>query len=92
MNNKQVSENKTSVKSWFWFIRQFFVYVLIIPVKIYQYLISPMIGTSCRFSPTCSAYSIEALKKYGPIKGLYLAICRILRCNPWGGHGHDPVP
>ena len=92
MNKKQVNENKTSIKLWFWFIRQFFVYVLIIPVKIYQYLISPMIGASCRFTPTCSAYSIEALKKYGPIKGLYLAIWRILRCNPWGGHGHDPVP
>ncbi len=68
------------------------VFILIIPVKIYQYTISPMLGASCRYTPTCSAYSIEALKKYGPVKGSYLAIKRILSCNPWGGHGHDPVP
>ncbi len=68
------------------------VFILIIPIKIYQYAISPMLGASCRYTPTCSAYSIEALKKYGPIKGSYLAIKRILSCNPWGGHGHDPVP
>jgi len=68
------------------------VFILIIPIKIYQYAISPMLGASCRYTPTCSAYSIEALKKHGPIKGSYLAIKRILSCNPWGGHGHDPVP
>ncbi len=68
------------------------VFILIIPIKIYQYAISPMLGVSCRYTPTCSAYSIEALKKHGPIKGSYLAIKRILSCNPWGGHGHDPVP
>ncbi|MCW3788728.1 membrane protein insertion efficiency factor YidD [Plebeiibacterium sediminum] len=68
------------------------VFILIIPIKIYQHAISPMLGASCRYTPTCSAYSIEALKKHGPIKGSYLAIKRILSCNPWGGHGHDPVP
>jgi hypothetical protein len=67
-------------------------FLLILPIRFYQYVISPMIGPSCRFTPTCSQYSIEALKKHGPLKGLYLAIWRILRCNPWGGHGHDPVP
>ena len=68
------------------------VYLLILPVKFYQYVISPMIGPSCRYTPTCSAYTIEALKKHGPIKGLWLSIKRILSCNPWGGSGHDPVP
>ena len=69
------------------------VALLILPVKIYQWTISPMLGSNCRYTPSCSAYSIEALKKHGPIKGVYLAIKRILSCNPWwGSHGHDPVP
>ena len=61
-------------------------------IKIYQLVISPLIGPSCRYTPTCSQYGIEALKKYGLIKGLWLTIKRVARCNPWGGHGHDPVP
>lgn len=73
-------------------IRQALVYLLIFPVKIYQWTISPMIGPSCRYTPTCSAYTIEALKKHGPIKGLWLSIKRIASCNPWGGSGYDPVP
>ena len=71
---------------------RFFVFLLIIPVKIYQKLISPMFPASCRFVPTCSQYAVEALQKHGPIKGLYLAVKRILKCNPWGGSGYDPVP
>ncbi len=67
-------------------------FLLIGLVKLYQWLISPVLPNSCRYYPTCSAYSIEALKKYGPFKGLWLAIKRILRCNPWGGSGYDPVP
>ncbi len=61
-------------------------------IKLYQWLISPWLGASCRFTPTCSQYAIEALKKYGPLKGIWLTAKRIARCNPWGGHGHDPVP
>ena len=61
-------------------------------VKIYQNVISPITPASCRYTPTCSSYSIEAIKKYGPFKGGYLSIKRFLSCNPWGGHGHDPVP
>ena len=61
-------------------------------IKIYQLIISPLIGPSCRYTPTCSQYGIEAFKKYGPIKGGWLTLKRIARCNPWGGHGHDPVP
>jgi putative membrane protein insertion efficiency factor len=61
-------------------------------IKVYQTIISPWMGPSCRYTPTCSQYGIEAIKKYGPLKGGWLTIKRILRCHPWGGHGHDPVP
>lgn len=64
----------------------------ILLVKIYQWIISPILPQSCRYTPTCSAYMIEALQVWGPIKGLYLGIRRISSCHPWGGHGHDPVP
>ena len=59
--------------------------LLLIPIYFYQRCIS-------RFTPTCSQYAVEALKKHGPFKGLYLAIRRLLRCHPWGGSGYDPVP
>lgn len=65
---------------------------LVLPIRFYQQFISPLTPPSCRFTPTCSQYAVEALKKHGPLKGLYLAIRRILRCHPWGGHGYDPVP
>jgi len=55
-------------------------------------VISPYLPPSCRYTPTCSAYGIEALKKYGPFKGSWLTIKRIASCHPWGGHGYDPVP
>lgn len=61
-------------------------------IKLYQVLISPLLGANCRFHPTCSQYGIEAIRKYGPFKGGWLTLKRIGRCNPWGGHGHDPVP
>ena len=61
-------------------------------IKLYQWIISPLLGSKCRYTPTCSHYGIEALKKYGPIKGFWLTAKRILRCHPWGGHGYDPVP
>ncbi|MCO6495196.1 MAG: membrane protein insertion efficiency factor YidD [Bacteroidetes bacterium] len=61
-------------------------------VRLYQILISPLLPNSCRFDPTCSEYSIQAFNKYGLFKGFILSIKRILRCHPWGGHGHDPVP
>jgi uncharacterized protein len=67
-------------------------YFLIFLIKIYQYLISPLLGASCRFTPTCSAYGHEAIRKYGPFKGGWLTLKRIGRCHPWGGHGADPVP
>ena len=67
-------------------------FVLVIPIKVYQILISPLIGPNCRYHPTCSQYSIEAINKHGPFKGTWLAIKRISSCHPWGGSGHDPVP
>lgn len=73
-------------------LRSFFTAILTLLVKFYQYAISPLTPSSCRYTPTCSEYSIQALKKHGPIKGLYLSIKRILKCNPWGGSGYDPVP
>ncbi|MBV6484609.1 MAG: putative membrane protein insertion efficiency factor [Flavobacteriales bacterium] len=61
-------------------------------IRFYQLSISPMLGQNCRYDPTCSQYAIDALKKYGVIKGGWLGIKRISSCHPWGGHGHDPVP
>jgi len=61
-------------------------------IKFYQKCISPLLPNSCRYTPTCSQYALEAFQKYGPIKGFWLAFKRILRCNPWGGSGYDPVP
>ena len=61
-------------------------------VRFYQICISPLKPACCRFTPTCSQYALEALRKYGAIKGGWLALKRILRCNPWGGSGYDPVP
>ncbi len=66
--------------------------ILILLVRFYQYFISPIFPPSCRYTPTCSVYMVEALQTHGVFKGLYLGIKRILSCNPWGGHGHDPVP
>lgn len=58
----------------------------------YRHCISPLTPAACRYTPTCSQYAVEAIKKYGPFKGGWLAFRRILRCNPWGGSGYDPVP
>ncbi|HTN68502.1 MAG TPA: membrane protein insertion efficiency factor YidD [Dysgonamonadaceae bacterium] len=66
--------------------------VLIAPIVLYRYAISPLLPQTCRYTPTCSQYAIEAIKKYGPFKGSFLAAKRIGRCNPWGGQGYDPVP
>ena len=68
------------------------VRLLLLPILFYQKFITPYTPPSCRFTPTCSEYARQALLKHGPIKGLGLAIWRILRCNPFGGSGYDPVP
>ncbi len=74
------------------YISKLFGWLLILPVKIYQLVLSPILPNSCRYTPTCSHYMVAAIQKHGPIKGLWLGIKRISRCHPWGGHGHDPVP
>ncbi len=67
-------------------------YPFIAIIKVYQFGISPMLGPKCRFTPTCSQYAVEALKKHGVIKGTWLAAKRISKCHPGGGSGYDPVP
>ncbi len=75
---------------------KFILRVLSLPflllIRIYQVVISPWLGPKCRYTPTCSHYATEALKKHGAIKGLYLTFRRIAKCHPWGGSGYDPVP
>jgi uncharacterized protein len=71
---------------------QILSYPFILLIKFYQYVISPVIGPKCRFTPTCSNYALQAFKKYGVFKGFWLTVKRVGRCHPWGGHGHDPVP
>ena len=66
--------------------------LFILPIRLYQVSISPLLGKSCRFEPTCSHYAIQAIEEWGVIKGSWLATKRIFRCHPWGGHGYDPVP
>ena len=73
-------------------LNQFFKQIFILPVRFYQIAISPLIGPSCRYDPTCSHYLIQAIKEWGVFKGMYLGTKRILSCHPWGGHGYDPVP
>lgn len=73
-------------------IKTILTWPLLLLVKIYQYLISPLTPSSCRFHPTCSEYAVQALKKHGPFKGLALSVKRILKCHPWGKSGYDPVP
>ncbi|RTL50011.1 MAG: membrane protein insertion efficiency factor YidD [Sphingobacteriales bacterium] len=75
-----------------WILKIILSWPFILLIKFYQYVISPNIGPKCRYTPTCSQYAIEALKKYGIFKGGWLSIKRISSCHPWGGHGHDPVP
>ena len=66
--------------------------ILLFPIRFYKACISPMLPPSCRYVPTCSQYAIEAIQIHGPLKGLWLAVKRILSCHPWGGSGYDPVP
>jgi putative membrane protein insertion efficiency factor len=67
-------------------------YPFILLIKFYQYVVSPLLGPKCRFTPTCSQYAVEALKKHGLLKGGWLTVKRISRCRPGGGSGYDPVP
>lgn len=66
--------------------------ILIGAVRGYKLLVSPWTPAACRFAPSCSAYAIEAVERHGGLRGAWLALRRIARCHPWGGHGYDPVP
>ena len=65
---------------------------LILLIRGYQLIVSPMLGSNCRYMPTCSEYAKESIKAYGLIKGSFLTIKRIGKCHPFGGHGYDPIP
>ncbi len=82
-----------------WILRNLYGYflkatgwLLLLPIYFYRCFISPLTPPSCRFVPTCSEYAVIAIRRHGPIKGLWLAVKRILRCRPGGGSGYDPVP
>lgn len=66
--------------------------LMILLIQFYKGAISPQLGKACRYTPTCSQYGVEAITKHGALKGGWLTFKRILSCNPWGGHGYDPVP
>ena len=73
-------------------ISQIAAEMLSLPIRFYRSAISPLTPPSCRFTPTCSQYALEALKKHGAVRGSWLTVRRICRCHPWGGSGYDPVP
>ena len=73
-------------------LKQILILPFIILIRFYQWVISPTLGPKCRFTPTCSQYAADALKKHGLLKGLMLSVKRISKCRPGGGHGYDPVP
>ncbi|HKK24409.1 MAG TPA: membrane protein insertion efficiency factor YidD [Gracilimonas sp.] len=73
-------------------LKLIFSKLIIGSVRLYQLAISPWLGKSCRYTPTCSQYMIEAVNEWGPMKGFWLGIKRIGSCHPWGGEGYDPVP
>lgn len=73
-------------------MRQAAIFPFIVLIKFYRTCISPYKPPTCRFTPTCSEYALQAFRKWGPLKGLYLTVRRLLRCHPWGGSGYDPVP
>lgn len=68
------------------------VFVALGLIRIYQLFVSPLLGANCRYVPSCSEYAADALRQYGAIRGGWLALKRIMRCHPWGGSGHDPLP
>ena len=73
--------------------KKIMTFPFLVLIRFYQYALSPYLGGSkCRFTPTCSQYTLEAIQKYGPFKGIYLGAKRLSKCHPRGGHGYDPVP
>jgi putative membrane protein insertion efficiency factor len=64
----------------------------VLPIRLYQWTLSPLLPRACRFAPSCSEYAAEAILTHGPVRGVRLGLRRLGRCHPWGGHGYDPVP
>ena len=89
---QQIRQSKNPIMKFLHLLSRGLSWLLIFPILFYRQFISPFTPPSCRFTPTCSEYARQAIMKHGPFKGLALAIWRILRCNPWGGSGYDPVP
>jgi putative membrane protein insertion efficiency factor len=85
MCNSPITNSKITLK-------KILIFPFVFLIRFYQIVISPLTPATCRYSPTCSQYSLEAFKKYGIFKGGWLAIRRIFSCHPWGGSGYDPVP
>lgn len=74
-------------------MKRLFKQIVILPVRFYQMAISPMLGSNCRYTPTCSHYMIDAVEEWGPLRGVWMGLKRIWRCHPWATHDHyDPVP
>jgi len=73
-------------------LNKIIIFPFVLFIRVYQLIISPMLGSNCRFIPTCSEYAMESFKEYGLIKGIFLSIKRIGKCHPWGSHGYDPIP
>ncbi|MBX7225865.1 MAG: membrane protein insertion efficiency factor YidD [Chitinophagales bacterium] len=72
-------------------IKKILTFFLLLLIRMYKLIISPWLGPACRYTPTCSVYAKDAIIKYGPFKGGWMALRRILSCHPWGGSGYDPV-
>ncbi len=73
-------------------MRQIFKKIAILPVRLYQWIVSPLFPPTCRHTPTCSNYTVEAINEWGALKGVWLGLKRLSKCHPWGTQGYDPVP
>lgn len=73
-------------------MKSLLAYPLLLLIRAYQLAVSPLLGSRCRFHPSCSEYSLDALRRYGALRGLWLAMRRVARCHPWHPGGYDPVP
>lgn len=92
MNRRTAIPHRPAAERLAKILKQALAWPLLAAIRFYRRCISPFTPPSCRFTPTCSQYAAEAIRRYGPFKGLWLALKRLARCHPWGGSGYDPVP